>query len=385
MKLNDLTSQPSFFKKAGLIAGLILGLSACSSDEPMSTSKSLVLTGEDWWNIPDSTFATDYANQALGEDIEMQSKVAWMLFARVNQPVDYNGQTFTVWEMWPSNDETFSPAMGAFKMESKVRTRPHLQAPKIMRGMTHAQLLSFPPQGGGEEVTRNLLSYDYILGNGLNSKAGVWQYLSSTDPKVNFPIGTVEIKADWSDKPVAGAYQVTDPTSNVTYSLLGLHIMAKMAPTPNDAFYSEEPSWFWTTFEFKGNPGLANAQSLITYKDELPPADAQALLAQAGLSDTAFVNYVTNGTQIRYSDAQNPNIILGNTLMEDFAGVPDPKDPAGWTQWNSSCHTCHGTTSGNPKTQAFYPFTVTTGKITDDKINAYTPLDFVWSIAFHAR
>ncbi|GAA6133923.1 hypothetical protein NBRC116188_07120 [Oceaniserpentilla sp. 4NH20-0058] len=352
---------------------------------------SLLASGADWWNISDDAFANEYVNEAFSEDIEQQSEVAWMLFARVNQQVQDQGKTLSVWETWPSNQNTFSPAVPKFTFDNKVRARPHLQLPKLMKGMTPKEQLAAPPVNGGEEVTRNMFSYDYIMAKGLNSKAGVLKFLSGSNTKVDFPIGTVEIKADWETQAIEGAYQFVDTENNVTYSLVGLHIMAKMQPTPENPFYSETPSWFWTTFEFKGNPGLANAQNLITYKDALSSSKAQMLLQQAGLADTAFVNYVSNGTQIRYSDAQHPDIILGNTKMEAFAGSPDQNDPSTWTKWNSSCHTCHGTTSAKIDTSGstpmvkFYPFTVPVGKITYQDIDQYTSMDFVWSIAFYAQ
>jgi hypothetical protein len=341
-------------------------------------------TATNWWSISDKDFAEHYVEKAFSSNLADQSSVAWMLFLRVNQQKQSNGKVWSEWELWPSNDDTFNPIVEEFAPENKVRTRPDLQAPKLFRALLHAQL-SVPPDSGGEEVTRNSLSYRYILDRGLNTKAGVWKVLSSENPIVDFPIGTIEIKADWSAMAVPGTYQITDSTNQITYSLLGLHIMAKMAPVPKEPFFSEQSSWFWTTFEFNGNPGLANAQSLVTYRDALATTQRDDLLSQAGLSDTPFVNYRCNGTQIRYSDQQHPEIILGNTTMEDFAGVPKDSPPAGWSSWNSSCHTCHGTTSGNPETKEFYPFTVPVGKITDSNITTFTPLDFVWSIAFHAK
>ena len=46
----------------------------------------------DWWTISDKDFATEFAKQATSDTIEDQSNVAWMLFARVNQPVQNQGQ-----------------------------------------------------------------------------------------------------------------------------------------------------------------------------------------------------------------------------------------------------------------------------------------------------
>jgi hypothetical protein len=346
----------------------------------------------DWWTLSDQDFATQYGKQAISDTIKDQSTVAWMLFARVNQPKPNQGQNVSQWEMWPSNDDTFSPAVGLFKAETKVRTRPHLQAPKFMKieGQVKGfHLFMLPPNGGGEEVTRNLDSYNYIIQNGLQSVAGVKKFFSTANAKVDLPVGAIEVKASWVPGATVGAYQFTGTTG--TYSLLGLHIMAKMKPIPAQPFSSEDPSWFWTTFEFKGNPGLANAQSLLTYKDALPPEEAMSLLTQGGLGQTPFANYKCNGTQIRYSDAAHKKILLGNTQMEVFAFAPTNSGPAKWKTWNVSCHTCHGTAAANPKDSSlFFPFSTVQineggGTIPAGQMTGYQSLDFIWSIQQHAR
>ena len=346
----------------------------------------------DWWTLSDQEFAAQYGNQATSDTIKDQSTVAWMLFARVNQPKPNQGQNVSQWEMWPSNDDTFSAAVGLFKAETKVRTRPHLQPPKFLKIQGQVKglhLFSMPANGGGEEVTRNLDSYNYIVQNGLQSFGGVKKFLSVANPKVDFPFGAIEIKASWVPGKTAGAYQFTGTTG--TYSLLGLHIMAKMKPAPAQPFSSEDPSWFWTTFEFKGNPGLANAQSLLTYKDALPPNEVVNLLTQAGLNQTAFTNYKCNGTQIRFSDAAHKKILLGNTQMEVFAFTPTNVGPAKWKTWNVSCHTCHGTASANPKDSSlFLPFSNVQvddggGTIPAGEVTGYQSLDFIWSFQEHAH
>ncbi len=168
-------------------------------------------------------------------------------------------------------------------------------------------------------------------------------------------MGAIEIKASWAHEATAGAYQFTGTTG--TYSLLGLHIMAKMKPTPAEPFLSEDPSWFWTTFEFKGNPGLANAESLLAYKDALSPAEAMNLLTQAGLSQMPFANYKCNGTQIRFSDATNKKIVLGNTQMEPFGFTPAELDRLSGKHGMS--HAIHAMVPPRPtRTTAvlFFPF-----------------------------
>ena len=167
--------------------------------------------------------------------------------------------------------------------------------------------------------------------------------------------------------------------------------MMKVGKKPKDAFTSEEPSWFWTTFEFDYNSGLTNARKLISYSDALPIRKRTQLLQAANLDDTNFINYSSNGTQIRFSDTKNTNIILGNTKMEDFAGNPnsgeEKKTPEKWVSWVSSCHTCHATASVNPNLpigdlRFFYPFTVQTGTLPVEQLQGYRDLDFIWSIPF---
>jgi len=342
--------------------------------------------------LSDQDFAIQYAKQAVSDTIKDQSTVAWMLFARLNQPKPNQGQNVSQWEMWPSNDDTFSPAVGLFKMETKVRTRPHLQAPKTMKIESRQKgvhLFSLPPNGGGEEVTRNLDSYNYIIQNGLQTRAGVMKFFSGANARVDLPVGAVEVKASWIPGKTAGAYQFTGSTG--TYSLLGLHIMAKVQATPTSPFSSEQPSWLWTTFEFQGDPGLANAQSFLTYKDALAPADAMKLLTQAGLGQTPFANYKCNGTQLRFADATNKKIKLGNTKMENFNFTPtNASNPANWKTWDISCHTCHATSAANPKNNdLFFPFDPQIGwgggPIPAGAMNGYQSLDFIWSIAFYAR
>lgn len=353
-----------------------------------------------WWTVSDAAFAQQYAKQATSPTIADQSSVAWMLFARVNQQVSLQGKTLSQWEVWPSNRDTFiKEPLKAFLPQNKSRTALHLQDPKDTRLAHHLKAKDGPPRRGGEEVTRNSSSYSYIIGKQLNTKKGIADYFSSPTAKVDFPIGAVEIKASWSVDAAqgdnAGAYKFVDSTVKppITYSLLGLHIMTKVAPTPADPFASETPSWFWTTFEFMNNPGLAHAQSLITYPDALPQTQAMQLLAQAGLGATAFLNYRCNGTQIRFSDEKNPTIVLGNTQMENNFALPPGSPVTAWTKWNSSCHSCHGTASWSTGGDYAFPQQSPIGTIKPmNPVNApdpspygYRSFDFVWSIPFHAK
>lgn len=354
----------------------ILGLAILVTLAPQGAS------AQDWWALPDEEFAETYRDMAFGTSIEDQSTVAWMLFARVNQLQTIGDRTVALWETWPSNSDTFRA--DAIDLASKVREAPDFQTPKAARGLVDAPT----PNGDSntEEVTRNMLGYDYIRDNGLYTKAGVAAYLAAPGGRVDLPIGAVDIKADWSPGAISGAYQFK-LDDGLIFSLVGLHIMMKMSPTPDDPFGSEDPSWFWTTFEFNGNEGLDNARSFITYGDALAGGPGVRLLTEAGLGETDFVNYSSNGTQIQFADGAHANIVLGNTKMEDFAGVPIAGPPSVWTAWNSSCHTCHATAAYNATTGEYFSFdpNIGTGMLAPGKMDGFQSLDFIWSISFHAR
>jgi hypothetical protein len=255
------------------------------------------------------------------------------------------------------------------------------------------------------------------MSNTLNTKEGVAAFLQRGS-MAQFPIGTVEIKAIWDTKNPntsadtknsAYSFIGTSEDKKTTYYLTALHIMAKFVPTPADPFTSPAPSWFWTTFEYKGNPGLDHAKTfLLPTKDNLNPAEAQQLLADSGVLKTFpnLANYVCNGTQISFvyaeGKAKGKPVLLGNTKLETFGFEPRtpktsyPKDPlnaepAKWKSWKISCHTCHGEASAklNNGLAVFQPFiddefkesAANVGKIDPCVVKGYTALDFNWAIA----
>jgi hypothetical protein len=336
----------------------------------------------DWWTLSDADFVAQYGNLATGTQVQ-QSQFAWMAFARANQQVaSANGQKFSQWELWPSDTDTFTPDVARFVAARKVRTRPHIQPLQQLRMFAHrvpvamAEATPFPQ--AGQEATRNSLSYDYITGKGLNTQQGIATYLGQPGNRIDLPSGAVETKAWWVRGAIAGAYQVGG------FSLTALHLMVKVKPTPSNPFTDESPSWFWTTFELKSTPGLAAAQKFITYGDVLPAGDSQALLTQAGLGGTPFVNYVSNGQQIQFSDATNPTIILGNTKLEWAFATPPSKDPTTWTSWSSSCHSCHAQASGviSGSGMNVFNFTAPVGPLTGNALPpaGFQSYDFVWAL-----
>ena len=349
-----------------------------------------------WWEMSDAEFANTFADDAFSPDVKKQSRVAWMLFARVNKRMEHKGKEYSQWELWPSNKDTFDKA-GKMKPSQKLRTTLHFQAPK--KNSLAEQINPNPELG--EEITRNWDSYTYIKDQQLDTISGIKQFLKK-GKAADFPIGAIEVKAVWNNvwsTTNATGYQVT-ADDGTTYTLRGFHIMMKMKQSPSDIFSSKDPSWFWTTFEFKENKGLENAIGLVTYKQDITEQERDNLLKQSGLANTNFNNYVSVGTQYTFSTPSGEPIILGNTTMESFAGVcnlntdhrkPDhcKQNPQKWVAWDSSCHSCHGATSAKLEGDkvVFYPIRSYIGDIMLYKpdLSSYISFDFVWAIPFQVH
>ena len=388
--------------KAGLrvLAGVI-------AIQGISNAASGDCTEEGWLKKSDAQFAADCADMAFNGDLEERQQLAWMFFARVNQLIDDDdgGMSGTgkvpVWMAWPTDPDTFATAQ-PFQFNATARDEMKPSAEK--KDLEAGQIATADPDGANEEVTRNKISYDYLIQSGLTTKRDVATFFENND-YVDMPVGSVELKASWlqvtEGSPVPeGA--LTFKFDSGEYWWRGLHIMVKMQPLddPGDAFYTEDPSWFWTTFEFNDNPGVTHVRdNLITQIAPLSEKQISGILKTAGLSGFGFEAYAPNGSQIRFTenaDGVTP-VILGHTDMEDFAGSPNTAQPTYWNRFEASCHACHATAAYNPETAAFYPFSVPTGalhpgyNITDSNGvvrylgQGYKPLDFMWPIAFQAR
>ncbi|KMK66686.1 hypothetical protein [Puniceibacterium sp. IMCC21224] len=365
-------------------------------------------TDEGWLTKSDAAFAADCAAMAFDGGLEERQSLAWMFFARVNQLIedaDNGGMSGSghvpEWMAWPTDPDTFGTTK-PFDFEAAPRSdlRPSAEKKDIEAG----RVATADPDGANEEVTRNKISYDYLVQRGLTTKLDVAAYFAQND-YVDMPVGTIELKASWlqvtEGSPVPdGALTFKFDTGE--YWWRGLHIMVKMQSlaNPGDTFYTEDPSWFWTTFEFSDNPGVAHVRdTLITQRAELPEAEIAAILSEADLAGFGFDSYAPNGTQIRFTvdGTGDTPVILGHTDMEDFAGSPNTAQPQYWTGFEASCHSCHATAAYNPQTRAFFPFSVPTGALHSgynmtDKTGevrylgqGYKPLDFMWPIAFQTR
>ncbi len=359
-----------------------------------------------WVAKSDAAFAADCVDMAFKGDLKDRQVLAWAFFVRANQLItDQHGVSGSgrvpQWMAWATDADTFQKNP-TFKFTQKNRDDlVTVTQKKLLAG----GVSSNEPDSANEESVRNVVSYDYITKTAkLNTKQGVLNYINSGN-RVDMPVGSFEVKASWLKVPPAGAPAgaLTFKFDSGTYWWRGMHIMVKMKPLPQgeNLFYTEEPSWFWSTFEFDDNPGVEHVrEKFISQRAPLSPQEKTALLSDGGIAGFGFEAYSPNGTQIRYTvDGKGKvPVILGHTDMEDFAGAPNTAQPSYWTSFNASCHTCHATASINPKTQTYFPFTVPTGALTPQYYgnatqnspnlylgDGFVPLDFMWPISFHAK
>ncbi|WP_425101725.1 hypothetical protein [Tropicibacter sp. S64] len=375
--------------------------------------------GPGWIDKPDDVFAADCVDFAFNGSLEEREKLAWMFFTRVSRVIDDTQPDGTigdgivrdgtptkkvpVWMAWPTDPDTFGTRK-PFDWDNELPRRemePSVEKKDIEAG----RIATADPDGANEEVTRNRTAYDYLINAGLTTKIDVAEFFKTHDA-VDMPVGSVELKASWlqlpkGEVPPDGALVFHFESGD--YWWRGIHIMVKMQSLPNpveDIFYSEEPSWFWTTFEFNDNSGVRKVrETLITQRAPLPPEEIDSVLAEGGVADFGYQAYAPNGTQIRFTvdGTGEVPVILGHTDMEDFAGSPNTAQPQYWTRFEASCHACHATAAYNPKTETFFPFSVPTGALhkgynMTDKAGTviylgqgYKPLDFMWPIAFQTK
>jgi len=387
-----------------LVVTMTLSVTPASAAEQRTSQ----CTAPGWIDKSDKAFAMDCADMAFSDDLSQREQVAWMLFTRINQQISdpmQGGMSGTdkvpQWMAWPTDPDTFATRT---RFDFSAGPRAVMKPSTEKKELTVGKVATANPDGANEEVTRNQLAYDYLVDNGLTTKADIAQFFQHND-YVSMPVGSVELKASWlqvTDGSPAPPGAFTFNFDSGKYWWRGLHIMVKLQnlEDPGQTFYSESPSWFWATFEFNDNPGAQHVrETLITQRHPLSQSLIESILSAAGLAHTDYRNYAPNGTQIRFTqnaDGQTP-VILGHTDMEDFAGHPNTAQAAYWREFDSSCHSCHATAAYNPDDGTFFPFSVPTGALnpaynmTDASGKTiylgqgYKPLDFMWPIVFQSK
>ena len=274
-------------------------------------------------------------------------EVAWQLFIQVNAQA---GGSNALFETWASDTDTFKVnpqfpvAPSPLTLHAPVVPTAGLQAIQ----QSGALLPQIPPNPAiGEEARRNKFAFDFIVVNNLYRVSGLQAAYGKT---ISFPIGAIEVKANWvpvSKIPaftnnkvtlaqVPKLYHVNTGSDGKQYAMVSMHIISKLVP-----------NWTWATFEHAFNPARCDilgcfdsfgatvaivppgAQTSAGYAPCAKTAALSSLISSAKL-DPVFSNYCLKGSQTDFIDNTGLAVRLGNSVTE-----------AGFVK-QSSCMTCHG-------------------------------------------
>jgi hypothetical protein len=354
--------------------------------------------------------------------------VSWQHFVRLVAPVNATQAQFETWasdiDIYTTTPAWPSPAQARVKkMQPSLLQRS--RAPHASRGAVTiddhscAKVASpgnFPIADSkasrraapsiaqpcfAEEVRRNRPSYDYIVGNKLNTRPGLkkaYHKASTSDWRVSLPVDAVEVKADWlplqtlidwlaNNQVTLSAAQVrkkyyTTVSGGQRYALVSLHVNSK-----------EIPNWVWASFEHQDNPGRCdtmgchdgfgattatiapalNANTQYGSCSKLP--ELKKMFKEAKLAGV-WDNYCLKASQIDFVAANGAPLMLGDSFTERIAaGVPINQ---------SSCIACHATAAinkdGSPYVTALNADLAPMGAVTlpPDVV----AVDFIWGILF---
>jgi hypothetical protein len=352
---------------------------------------------------------------------QQSDMIAWEVFAQITANSGSPGVKKVEFETWASDEDIYTknpaqwPAVDAPKrLQASVlaRAQPRPPVPFVFAPGQCSHPQGIPPLGDaakdsgfpsdgclGEEVRRNWASFQYIVGNGLDSTAGLVRAFAKNF-KVDLPADAIEFKGDWAPvsevvkwlsakdskidvATVRRSYYTSTATTNgveTEVALLGFHFATKQIK-----------NWVWSDFEGKLNPGRCDVigcrdkfgavQADVEPKSpayqlygDCPKTDAlRALLENAG-TDPVWSNYCLKGSQVTFTEGGKPTK-LGNSIIEPLnANVPIAK---------SSCITCHGYASfdktglGNFAALGSDP----TGEIDPAKMQGFLSYDFLWAPA----
>jgi hypothetical protein len=316
-----------------------------------------------------------------------------------------------VFETWASDADTFSktPHWPAPSEPKKLQrsvlagmSSPHqgpIDVPCATPG--NAAVGGFPSTGTpapciAEETKRNQPLYDYIVGNSLNTKAGLAAAYAKSF-KVVMPTTAISVKGDWI--PVTTLLQwipslgnldtihrlyYTATVDSVEYALASLHVSSR-----------QNPNWVWGTFEHQKSPGrcddigcfdtfgatipavLPNRKAINTQYGACPKTPRlKALMAQANLSPV-WENYCLKATMVDYAAADGTPYALGNSVIERIVG--------NGTVAASSCIACHvyasfgSTGAPTAAATAMLPYNPT-GQPIPAVLDGSIQFDFMWGV-----
>jgi len=350
---------------------------------------------------------------------ESSDQLAWEVVISVIAPAGIPGSNNVVFETWASDQDVYvttpavwPPVNAPKKLQPSLldlARMPHSQRLTMIAPDTPCNVPNAPPGTGNfppkpaciaEEVRRNWDSFQNIVGNNLNTTAGLAAAFNNPAP-VNLPSSAVEVKADWvkisdmlkwipqlkTPEQVRQLYYTNTATvSGIAdeYALVGLAMSSKQIK-----------DWVWMTFEHRLSPGRCDTigchDSFGAVKKDVAPLATPnqdygpclktpkllAMLAAAGI-DKVWLNYCLKGSQITFikgATGSTPTL-LGNSVIERInAGVPLNQ---------SSCITCHSyagfNNQGQPNTGVLNAPTSPTGRNNPAFMQGVKPNDFIWGI-----
>ncbi|WP_431203866.1 hypothetical protein ACQ86E_01295 [Bradyrhizobium betae] len=297
-------------------------------------------------------------------------KVSWELFAVVNKSVPSINNN-VVFETWASNEDTFqsnpkfpgsssppncAPAQVA-TLTTALPQQPTITpvaSPKILNvpalialaprepGLQPHVLPAEPGFEAVEETRRNRATFDFIVCNRLQTRAGLRAAFAIGQP-ISFPVDSMEVKANWvlAKDLSSSDYHINTASDNKRYALISMHIISKQIP-----------NWTWATFEHRDNVGRCDfigchdrfgavVQDVRAhdapggkYGPCVKTAALKKLFADNGLP-ALWENYCLKGSQADFVTATGLPVHLGNSVTE--AGFVD----------TSSCMTCHSRAAVN--------------------------------------
>ncbi|MBI4638962.1 MAG: hypothetical protein HY727_21705 [Candidatus Rokubacteria bacterium] len=279
-------------------------------------------------------------------------KFAWDLFIEVNRPAlvgrrgvpdpnkKHGDPGPRVWETWKitteNGNEVFldngrnpGPWETPQAKDAKGNLRKFLSPPKMRtikfgfvdRGPSFEVTKAPPLDRDSQEARINQVGYEFIVKEGLYSLDGQERF-RATQRKVEFPIGTINVKAHWREftleeiKGGVPARYYTAEDSGKVWGLTGFHMTSK-----------DLPNWFWATFEHAENPP-PEIRDRDRYTKLRDPSGRLREVPDP-LKNTYWQYYVLRGTQVDFVDSTGSPTILGNTQLE------------GGMQVTSSCMGCH--------------------------------------------
>lgn len=291
----------------------------------------------------------------------------WELWSTSKNAYKYNcGDTANVWPVAPIDGFKYPKAVSFSNFSGSL-------------GVTaFADLTLNATNPYYEELRLNKAMFDYIQDAGLYDQNTVYEL--AKEGKINFPKEAMMIKAQWipvSDE--EAKYYYTKPASLLKKDIVPpseaslseaikavedaseYHIDTLVGLVGWHLVTHELPNWVWSTFEYRGNPGLCDH---IGCKDAFgcdPPfiapneklnqgygkdekwgktsQELKDLFREFDIPDV-FENYRLKGTQTEYTRPNGDAIILGNSILE-MNLVP-----------TSSCISCHARATLNNATPA---------------------------------